>query len=625
MKFKHIGIIISIAFTLIWPATALAGDLRIGQECTKDSDCITDNCEGSDQLKEKKYCVCRATSERDCSIEYEFEGDPTAEITETQAEERWECKQGGSGIACGINYCLNLESEEGKGQPSYAAGPCDPVLSDVITDTTAVISTVNEIDKLMKTPTPKIEIPGLQFSEITKTEDVWGTTWLNIPFFGEYLSAVYKFSVVAISILAVIGLIDGGITWVLRGGSQEGREIAQKRIIGSVTGLIIAVGSYTILYTLNPELVQFRNLKVRYVENQDMQEFLDETEGMTDWEFQNGSGNPQFQYITGINTPGITGGSEKGIVREPDKTKAVAMASDLTKLWCTSPENPSERPPELESFLSGKNIQVDWSVFGTMDCSKGQDLRPNAQIDRIITHSGYSQGGNNGLSKAKLTVIDWRTRLLQNGDKVSAHFIIDRQGVVYPLVDPRFFASHAPSQNKRGIGIDFLWAGGKLSNNTFTMAQYKSAGALITYLMTKFPKIKPTDYNIMGHGECQSNRQDPTNFDYQKLGLYLAGSSFNNSAHNRTFLSPDYRGVSDPKNFSKNCEIVQIKGVGKVKCTSLGANAPYQCRSLSDPATPAPVAPAPITGRCDGTTDINGAEITNPEECFNSNGTWVPS
>lgn len=127
------------------------------------------------------------------------------------------------------------------------------------------IPTINEVELMLNKPTPKIEIPGLQFSDVTKTEDELGT-WLHIPFFGEYLSAVYKFSVVAISVLAIIGLIDGGITRVLRGGSQEGREASTKRIIGSLTGLIIAVGSYTILYTVNPELVQFKNLKVRYVE-----------------------------------------------------------------------------------------------------------------------------------------------------------------------------------------------------------------------------------------------------------------------------------------------------------------------------------------------------------------------
>jgi hypothetical protein len=111
-----------------------------------------------------------------------------------------------------------------------------------------------------RAPEPRVILPGLGFGEITCDDD-----YIYVPFLGQYIAAVYSFAVAAASIIAVVVIIFSGFQWTASGGSQDTIGAAKKRIVGAITGLILAVGSYTILYAVNPELVQFRALRIKYV------------------------------------------------------------------------------------------------------------------------------------------------------------------------------------------------------------------------------------------------------------------------------------------------------------------------------------------------------------------------
>ena len=132
--------------------------------------------------------------------------------------------------------------------------------------TTPVSLTANEKDRMVAQPTLQIRIPGLNFTEgieLFKKDD--GNVYLYSKFFQQYIVAVYRYSVVAISILAVFMIIVAGIQWMISGGSPDKIKAAQKRIGQSIVGLLIAVGSYTILYTINPYLVGFKALETEYI------------------------------------------------------------------------------------------------------------------------------------------------------------------------------------------------------------------------------------------------------------------------------------------------------------------------------------------------------------------------
>ncbi len=142
--------------------------------------------------------------------------------------------------------------------PSDAAGTTDSYYSQ------------SDIQELISAPQPIINIPGLQFSDadlsrlFTTDYDEFGreNTYYYFPFLGEYLAAAYRYAVGAAAILAIVIIIISGLQWAASAGNQETIGSAKKRIFGALIGLFLAVGSYTILYTINPELTEFASLKV---------------------------------------------------------------------------------------------------------------------------------------------------------------------------------------------------------------------------------------------------------------------------------------------------------------------------------------------------------------------------
>ncbi|MFA7245304.1 MAG: transglycosylase SLT domain-containing protein [Candidatus Magasanikbacteria bacterium] len=144
--------------------------------------------------------------------------------------------------------------------------------------TVSVNTTFSEIEVELKKPTPKINIPGVNFSDIDvekmKSTDELGTTWLQIPFIGEYIAALYKYGIVLITFIAVIMLIFSGISLIASAGNSEIVEKAKKRIIYSVIGIVISTVSYTLLYIINPNLVNLKSLKILYVKGISLEELV---------------------------------------------------------------------------------------------------------------------------------------------------------------------------------------------------------------------------------------------------------------------------------------------------------------------------------------------------------------
>ena len=112
------------------------------------------------------------------------------------------------------------------------------------------------------TPRLQIPIPGLpQLSDVTVfTED--GRRVADIPFLAEYLAGLYRFLVGLAGLAATVMIIVGGMRWLLAAGDAGKIGAAKTTITSATVGLIIALGSYIILFTLNPELVSFRSLRV---------------------------------------------------------------------------------------------------------------------------------------------------------------------------------------------------------------------------------------------------------------------------------------------------------------------------------------------------------------------------
>ncbi len=109
-------------------------------------------------------------------------------------------------------------------------------------------------------PKLQINIPTVQFSNIIKNGQA-----LGIPFLAEYIAGVYKYAVSIVSIIAIVMIMVGGLRWMTAGGNASAISSAKETISGAVIGLLLVLGSYTVLYTVNPDLVSFKALQIEYI------------------------------------------------------------------------------------------------------------------------------------------------------------------------------------------------------------------------------------------------------------------------------------------------------------------------------------------------------------------------
>ncbi len=76
----------------------------------------------------------------------------------------------------------------------------------------------------------------------------------NLPL---YLVAMFKFIIGLAAVMAVVQITIGGIQYMSTdaiGGKSDGKE----RINQAILGLLLAIGAYLILYTVNPKTLEFK-------------------------------------------------------------------------------------------------------------------------------------------------------------------------------------------------------------------------------------------------------------------------------------------------------------------------------------------------------------------------------
>ncbi|MBU1036826.1 D-alanyl-D-alanine carboxypeptidase family protein [Patescibacteria group bacterium] len=104
-----------------------------------------------------------------------------------------------------------------------------------------------------------VSIPGL--GEFSTGEGVEITN----ETLAKYIGGLYKFFIGIAGILAVFMIMFGGLQWLFSGGNAQKVSSAKETIFGAAIGLILAIGSFTILQIINPRLVSFGKLGVSLV------------------------------------------------------------------------------------------------------------------------------------------------------------------------------------------------------------------------------------------------------------------------------------------------------------------------------------------------------------------------
>jgi N-acetyl-anhydromuramyl-L-alanine amidase AmpD len=194
---------------------------------------------------------------------------------------------------------------------------------------------------------------------------------------------------------------------------------------------------------------------------------------------------------------------------EPDNKEAVSSENNTNEIIEKNvepavKEKTSETTENKNSSDSLKIVSklVSWGY------SKPQNSRT---IDTIILHSSYNALDGDKYNLAKL-IEEYK----EYG--VSPHYLIDREGSVYQLVNDKNIAYHAGESkmpdgrtnvNNFSLGIEIM----NTESSNPTEKQYQSLTKLISHIKNNH-KIK----SILGHNQIAPGRKtDPWNFDWKEL------------------------------------------------------------------------------------------------------------
>ncbi len=77
-----------------------------------------------------------------------------------------------------------------------------------------------------------------------------------------FLGGIYQWIIQAAAIVAVVILMAGGMRWMTARGDKSGTTAATKMISNALIGLVLLLGSYSLLYLINPRLTVFSSLSL---------------------------------------------------------------------------------------------------------------------------------------------------------------------------------------------------------------------------------------------------------------------------------------------------------------------------------------------------------------------------
>ncbi len=82
-----------------------------------------------------------------------------------------------------------------------------------------------------------------------------------------YIGVVYQFLISIIGLVAATMMIIGGFQYLTSAGDSSKIGAAKKRITDAMIGLVLALGAYALLNTINPQLLQFKPIGAEISKN----------------------------------------------------------------------------------------------------------------------------------------------------------------------------------------------------------------------------------------------------------------------------------------------------------------------------------------------------------------------
>jgi hypothetical protein len=249
-------------------------------------------------------------------------------------------------------------------------------------------------------PKLSINIPTIdlgQFANVTQSNG-----YVYIPFISVYLVGAYKLGIGIASILAIIMIMAGGLVWIAAAGDAGKIGKAKSMITGAVIGLVLTLGSYVALQTVNPDLVNFTALKIKTVSpppNDIFSNYNPEIGGAATGAAGNVSSPSQYDSIFAKYAPcaGITPGALKAIaLAEDGSLNPSATNGSYVGLFQT---NAANCPASVKSYCGDltnpdNNTAVGAAQIGaTVNTINSNCSNPSAHDQLVMIYIGHNMGG----------------------------------------------------------------------------------------------------------------------------------------------------------------------------------------------------------------------------------------
>ena len=155
---------------------------------------------------------------------------------------------------------------------------------EVPTDTT----TESGVGDVVETPpfTPIVPRLGIQIPGTTLSPAVDLGGVISVPYLSQYVNGVYRYLVTIVLIVSIVMVVYGGFRYLV-GASMGDIQTGKKIIVDALAGMLITLGAYMILNTVNPATVSLDAIQLTVVEREGL-EFVS---------------SEDYRAATGMDTP----------------------------------------------------------------------------------------------------------------------------------------------------------------------------------------------------------------------------------------------------------------------------------------------------------------------------------
>ena len=212
---------------------------------------------------------------------------------------------------------------------------------------------------------------------------------VSVPFIGQYVNIVYRYMVGIVLIVAIVMVVYGGfryLTGATSGNVSKGKEIIRDALIG----MLLTLGAYVILNTINPATVSFEPLRISQI-----------SRGLSDWELEELEADASASLGSagaGLYTnPAAPSGSSDGFVTV-DTSRLERLDEDCegtnsTAIHLNTPVDPSFIEPlrrAAQRFCQLRGSNTSWHIRG--GGYRGPELSLRLWLKRCLNRINCTTG-----------------------------------------------------------------------------------------------------------------------------------------------------------------------------------------------------------------------------------------